>query len=358
MATRSLPSRDAVSHAISAFMKLARDAPTAKADGEAELFNTQLPLALGKASAAAQAHGWPEESDDSLTGALLLFTGCLKGFLVLGERDRPGPILNHCTAKRAEALTKSGMYLSYVRQLEGSMHDTAGREPAAPDAHGQPADDVPYRPWMDIASSTAALLGSTTFAAECIVTDSVEMSPVTGAPGFAPGMELGNIGPFISGKPPSRVLKSLVDAGGVGEIVFRQLLRLCADLGSSLHEALGVDVGPRIKMAICADRLGSAQGAIEEMRALVTIDALTFHVRAMVLQVGVATSIASLLMVLTEATELALRLDAERAKALRSGTEDVDLSFKCHTALVHYVIAMYVLWLLLPGQLPTPSEPS
>ncbi|KAG1659928.1 hypothetical protein FOA52_015366 [Chlamydomonas sp. UWO 241] len=227
MAAPSLPSR--VNKAISAFVKLARDVPTAKADEEAELFNTQLPLALGKASAAAQAHvqasrdrdaatrfvveevakqdfytamagvvdllsaspatrlavplstmralptplnqGWTEERDDSLTGALLLYSGCLKGFLVLGERDRPGPILNHCTAKRAEALTKSGLYLCYVRlvrQLEGSMHDTAGREPAAPDAHGQPADDVPYRPWIDIASSTAALLGSTTFAAECI----------------------------------------------------------------------------------------------------------------------------------------------------------------------------------------------
>jgi hypothetical protein len=129
---------------------------------------------------------------------------------VLGERDRPGPILNHCTAKRAEALTKSGLYLSFVRldkQVEGSTHDTAGREPAAPDADGQAADDGPYRPWIDLASSTAALLGSPTFAAECIVTDSVEMLHVTGGPGFASSMELGNIGTVISGKPPSRVLK-------------------------------------------------------------------------------------------------------------------------------------------------------
>jgi hypothetical protein len=70
------------------------------------------------------------------------------------------------------------------------------------------------------------------------------------------------------------------------------------------------------------------------------------------------TSIASLLLVLTEATEFVSRLDAERAKAQRPGSEDVDLAFKCHTALVHCVVAMYTLWLLLPGQLPTPSEPS
>jgi hypothetical protein len=122
--------------------------------------------------------------------------GCIA---VLGERDRPGPIMNYCTTKRAEALTKSGLYLSYVRlseRLEGNTPDAADRT----------ADGL-SGPFIELACSTAALLGSATFAAECIFTDSVDSSVVTGAPGFASGLELGNIGGIIGGKPPSPVLK-------------------------------------------------------------------------------------------------------------------------------------------------------
>jgi hypothetical protein len=67
MAAPSLPSQDAVRQAIASFVKLARDAPTAKEDEEAELFSTQLPIALAKASLAAQAHARTSRDRDAAT---------------------------------------------------------------------------------------------------------------------------------------------------------------------------------------------------------------------------------------------------------------------------------------------------
>jgi hypothetical protein len=55
-----------------------------------------------------------------------------------------------------------------------STPDAAGREPAAPDAA-----DGSSVPWIELACGTAALLGTATFASECIITDSVDMSPVS-----------------------------------------------------------------------------------------------------------------------------------------------------------------------------------
>jgi hypothetical protein len=80
-------------------------------------------------------------------------------------------VVAYCTATRAEALAKSGLYLSYIRlvkRLGGSAADSSGRY-----EHWMSA------PWIRPACSTAAKLGAAAFAAECIIVDTAGMSPVT-----------------------------------------------------------------------------------------------------------------------------------------------------------------------------------
>jgi hypothetical protein len=67
MAVPSLPTRDHVREAITSFVKLARDAPSAKGDEEAELFGFQLPLSLANASMTAQAHAHGSRDRESAT---------------------------------------------------------------------------------------------------------------------------------------------------------------------------------------------------------------------------------------------------------------------------------------------------
>jgi hypothetical protein len=56
------------------------------------------------------------------------------------------------------------------------------------------------------ACNTAAELGSATLTAECMDLESLKLSPMTGG-GFDKCVETCNIGPVVSGVPPSPALK-------------------------------------------------------------------------------------------------------------------------------------------------------
>ncbi|KAG1659435.1 hypothetical protein FOA52_001106 [Chlamydomonas sp. UWO 241] len=211
---------------------------------------------------------------------LTLFSLCIMRFVEIGARsnDLATSASDYCTAVTAAALSKSGLYLAFVRLitlLEGRMYTVADTLSTG----GLNHPDYIIR----AASGAAGKLGCDTFAPKCINMESGIVSPVT-SNRFCGGAESCNLGPVISGVPPSPALKALTDG----------------------------------------DELGAARKPGR-------------------------TSIASLLLVLTEVS------DHERSKLQ---PPDTDLAWKCNEAPMNSVVAQYALWLLLPEQLPTPSEPS
>ncbi|KAG1659933.1 hypothetical protein FOA52_015371 [Chlamydomonas sp. UWO 241] len=205
-------------------------------------------------------------------------------------------------AMKADALSESGLYLACVRLvtlLEGRVHSATG------------SSAIQY------ACGVATQLGAATLAREGIDVRSLATSPITSAYGGCVGAEFSSVGPVISGKPPSSVLKALIDGGKIGEFATMRLLRLCANLGCSLYETMGVNLGLH-KLKPIDFALAAQCDTDEEHRAFRVVEELGNHVTIIHL-LGAArkpgrTSIASLLLILTEVTQCVAALDRERAK--------------------------------------------
>ncbi|KAG1664044.1 hypothetical protein FOA52_010464 [Chlamydomonas sp. UWO 241] len=337
--TRDTTCADTVRHNIREFLKLAHAAPSVEGEGEAEaLFIKVIPIALAKAAMSVEAYASgdaanrfvvreltqsglftalgsvvdrlndPPEKRLSLTrstlralpgtlanyvlqsvqeatgnegwiSGLFLYATILKKFLVLGAPTGlvPVHVSEYCMATKADALAESGLFPAFVRlitKIEGPGRDTALGDGC-----------------IQTACGIAAQLGCSAFGRE-----GISVEPMQGDPGgahYSPvtsdrlgqcqvGMEAGNIGPVISGVPPSSVLKALIDGGEVGDFLVRRMLRLCADMGSTLHETMGADLGHdkrRSRLEPIDFALVGEGDEFEDNRAFFTLQELIFHVR-------------------------------------------------------------------------------